>query len=290
MPSDGKMLRLERDGRLVGGVYYDRILSPAGERARVFIALNPTVVPIDETLLKYQGIALAPAGPWSLKVTNKTNADLSIDLNIQRDDTPVGFRSHGRQSYFDHPLAFGRDAETGNYDVLEGGCPITEEGTMSAQGNGKHSVAIGALDGREPPPWEAADYSSGGPTIKRDGPDFSVIAEESRVHIGTIGAGTLSGSTVRMSGTSVAAPLATRQIATIVSQNPSLFDTSVSLSAARAALVDLLRADSTPSMDAELVGQFALPRPELPHPQRRYNAEPEGTSEHMRVAAIGSTA
>ncbi len=67
----------------------------------------------------------------------------------------------------------------------------------------------------------AAKYSAGGPvtkkvgssTLTRAGPNALAVSDDSVVHAGVLAAGTRSGSVVAMNGTSVAAPLVARWIA-----------------------------------------------------------------------------
>jgi hypothetical protein len=83
--------------------------------------------------------------------------------------------------------------------------------------NSDHVIVVGAAEASEalapsdyPPP---ADYTSSGPTKGRPGPDCSAFADEGDALWGVLAAGTFSGSAVKLSGTSVAAPQIVRQVA-----------------------------------------------------------------------------
>ena len=229
-PGQARMLR--RGGRPVAGLYWDAPAGRAGApRTRITLAVNPTRV-LDSNQVR------AAAGSWRISVKNNSGRALDVALYVQRDDTPAGFRLKGRQSYFDHPLAYAYDPQTGNYEglgeyqdlaVAEVGdgaqagvlqrpkdhapaCPITHAGTLSAIGTGRETTVLvgGALDGDR---LEPAVYTSSGPTVSRCGPDFACVSDQGRAHVGMLAAGTLTGSTVALRGTSVAAPQLARRLA-----------------------------------------------------------------------------
>jgi len=217
MPRNGAARVLTETGKVVCGIYYDVASSEQGSRrARVFLAINPT------RSLKHDQ-TIAPSGSWRLAICNNSSAELKLDLHIQRDDTPASFRLKGRQSYFDHPNGHQRDSVTGNYDKLgqpSRECPITHEATLSAIGNGRCTILVGAAeDGDQIAP---ADYTSCGPTAARVGPDFSAIAEDGQAFPGVLAAGSASGTVVAMRGTSVAAPQITRRLADVVASTDQL--------------------------------------------------------------------
>ncbi len=207
---------LFNDGRPICGVYYDPPATALGRRrASFFVAINPT-----KTLRP--GIAIAPSGTWRLMLTNTTTGPLVLDLFIQRDDTLTDYPAKGRQSYFDHVNAYQRVAETGDYKGLGGPerpCPITAAGTLSAIGTGKQTVLVGAANIRES--IAPADYTASGPTIGKAAPDFSAIIDEGDF-LGTLGAGTASGTVVSMRGTSAAAPQVTRQLSDVMASVAAL--------------------------------------------------------------------
>jgi len=213
MPRSGAAKVLAEGSKPVCGIYYDAASPEQGKgRARIFVAINPTRSDTADD-------AIAPSGSWRLAITNTGSTELKLELFIQRDDTPTGFRRKGRQSYFDHANAHQRDCVTGNYDKLgEPGreCPITHEGTLSAIGNGRYTVLVAAAeDGDQIVP---ADYTSSGPTAARAGPDLSAIAEDGPAFPGTLAAGSASGTVVAMRGTSVAAPQVARRLADVVAR------------------------------------------------------------------------
>ena len=102
--------------------------------------------------------------------------------------------------------------------------------------------------------YPPADYTSSGPTKFRDGPDYSAFADEGDAHWGRLAAGTFSGSTVTMRGTSVAVPQVTREIANRlgVSSDAPLDGIPVQVS------------------DQPRLGKIILPLPVDPPIRRRY--------------------
>lgn len=188
---------------------------PGRTRPLIFIAVAPTAT-------HHATRKLAPSGVWEIEVTNIGSA---IDPNnpihawIQRDDTPYGYPIRGRQSYFEDTLYVRFDAATGRVVELDdptNPSPIKRDGTISAIATGKKSIVIGGFRRRD---WRIARYSGGGPLVPplrpppiTDGPDAMAVSDDSIAHRGLLATGTRSGSTVQLSGTSVAAPQFTRAI------------------------------------------------------------------------------
>ena len=151
-----------------------------------------------------------------------TTENITAHVYVQRDDTPFGYPRRGRQSYLDHAGAYERDPQTGDYRLQKEGCPIIYAETLSSiatcpMTSGDHVIVVGAAEASEalppsdyPPP---ADYTSSGPTKGRPGPDCSAFADEGDALWGVLAAGTFSGSAVKLSGTSVAAPQIAGQVA-----------------------------------------------------------------------------
>lgn len=222
-PDHGKLSTIKLDGHAVAATYYSvsdpqRIGGAERKRGRIFIAINHTVSNDGR-------VDCAPAGRWQLTLVNRSERAVAAHLYIQRDSTPFGYRRPGRQSFFDHAAAHGRDERTGDYDRLERekDCPITQEETLSAlatlpldedakgpPGFNTRICVVGSAEASER--FVPATYTSSGPTAKRRGPNCSAVTEEGRAHWGLMAAGTFSGSLVKMSGTSVAAPQVVRYI------------------------------------------------------------------------------
>lgn len=217
-PANGVCKVLVDDDNPVCAVTYDAEGGVTGSPlARVLVAVNPTRSFSRRT-------PLAPSGCWTVTVENTSSRSRDIDLYIQRQDTVPGDEPPGRQSYFDHQDAFGRDEvkpeagnlDSGDYDQLLPRCPIKHEGSLSALATHRGLVVVGAaMAARDSDQPQPARYTSSGPVKSREGPDFAAVADLDRAHLGTIAAGTRSGSAVILTGTSIAAPQITRALADV---------------------------------------------------------------------------
>jgi hypothetical protein len=162
---------------------------------------------------------VAPSGVWRLRLRDASlKADEYVNAWIQRDDTPYGYPTVGRQSYFDDPHYRRFDEAGREIEVDHASSIVRRAGTMNAIATGESTAVIGGVLRKELRP---APYSSGGPVerrfgstrVHRTGPEALAVSDDSLVLAGILAAGTRSGSVVAMNGTSVAAPLVTRWIA-----------------------------------------------------------------------------
>lgn len=155
------------------------------------------------------GLAVAQAGAWTIEI-RVSSGTLPIDLvlQIQRGDSAPGFRPGGRQSRFEGTLL--PDVVDG-YAALAVERPLTDEGNNSAFVNGVRTKAAGAgrsLFGA----MVRANYSSlGAGWTGKEKPD-DLLAIDNAFTSGRAVSGTYSGSGARLSGTSGAAALMTRDI------------------------------------------------------------------------------
>jgi hypothetical protein len=211
-PSAGLQLWSPK-GEVLCEVRYRCINAPTN-RGMFLIALQPT----------RQGehrSPIAPSGTWTVTLINRRlQKTQPVEAWIQRDDTPYGFPRRGRQSYFDQPCyqrfdAQGREIEE---DAGQSDCHVKREGSINAIATGQETIVVGGFLEKERRP---AEYSAGGPitraaglsTVHRDGPDLVEVSDRSIVRRGVLAAGTRSGSSVALNGTSVAAPQITRIVA-----------------------------------------------------------------------------
>jgi hypothetical protein len=190
-----------------------------GEQAFLLLALGPTA--------EVGGLPACPPGDWQVELRTTEAEPVRLIAQVQRDDTPPGYRTLGRQSWLDHPESWHWDEALRGYLAPRAqadapGCPITREGTCVAYAGASHphilfvgSVrpVIGAPDAVEPAPYSAEGArhlrragESSGPTLTARGDDGVMLP-------GRIAAGVVSGSVARLSGTSMAAPLVTRALA-----------------------------------------------------------------------------
>jgi hypothetical protein len=163
----------------------------------------------------------APHGGWKIGLTVQGGAPVTLRLEVQRDDTPMGYRLNGRQSYLDHPLAEGWDPETRDYGAPLPGCPITRQGTHSSFVTSSDpailSVAAARDDTRGP-----SRYAAEGAAWTVPGPDLAALADRAPEAPGLVAAGTFSGSARSLDGSSAAAARVTRALALHLSAGPSV--------------------------------------------------------------------
>jgi hypothetical protein len=185
---------------------YRYIPAPTG-RGMFLLALQPTI-------RADAAAPNAPSGVWTIDLENQSFGpnDL-IEAWIQRDDTPLGFRGRGRQSYFDHECyeqfdAQGRQIER-DEDQKEP-CFVKRAGSINAIATGKKTIVVGGFLRKE---GRLAGYSAGIAAGSRAAPRYLAPSDDSKVYGGVLAAGTRSGSVVAMNGTSVAAPQVARWIA-----------------------------------------------------------------------------
>ena len=210
---EGEEWAWQQNGEILCKVLYLTTAAPGRTRNMIFVAVAPTTTM--DPLRK-----VAPFGTWKIKVRKKDAGGATIDAWIQRDDTPYGYPRRGRQSRFDDSEGnypywdyAGREVETDSNSSY-----ILRDGTINSIGTGCKTTVVGGFVRKD---WKPAKYSAGGPVIRPpgrgapadNGPDAMAVADDSHAHRGLLAAGTRSGSTVPMNGTSVAAPQITRWIA-----------------------------------------------------------------------------
>jgi hypothetical protein len=265
-PEAGVMNELLVDDRPIAGVYYDAFPT----RERLVLVINPTV-------RNDQHRDLAPSGRWKVSIGNSGGQTITAHFYVQRDDTPFGYPRRGRQSRFDHPLAYERDEKTGDYRQQAPDCPIIYEDTLSSIATCPpgRTIVVGAAEATDNHP--PADYTSSGPTRLRSGPDNSAFADDGDAHWGRLAAGTFSGSVVAMRGTSVAAPQIVRHAAEQLQiMNSPGYDASATVAPGSASSGSGDVIIPVASKDQARLGKFIFrPAPDVKIPKRRYTAVKE---------------
>ena len=150
-------------------------------------------------------VSMAPgqAGFWTLSLTNTGQVPLSIQAYIERDDSLPGGRP--RQALF-----------VG--DTESDSAPVSHSGTLSSLATGRHTLVVGAHQWRD---GALASFSASGPgrgtaAGRRAGPDLTAPGTAGP-RCGLFAAGALSGgASVPSQGTSMAAPVVTRQLANLL--------------------------------------------------------------------------
>jgi hypothetical protein len=204
--------------RLAGPVAAVSSVPDPGGAAQVHIALGPTV--------GLPGLAACPSGGWRITLRTTEAEPVRVTARVQRDDTPHGYRTLGRQSWLDHPQGWEWDADLRGYLAPRSaadapGCPVTREGSSVAYAGADDPAILFVAAARpvtgEPGRLRPSSYSSEGVRhLARPGeslgPTLAARGDDGVMLTGRRASGVLSGSVARLSGTSVAAPEVTRAL------------------------------------------------------------------------------
>ncbi|MBC7954434.1 MAG: hypothetical protein H7Y33_01010 [Cytophagales bacterium] len=203
------------------------------DSAMAFIAVSPTAV-VGEGEDRS-----APHGDWCISI----EADIElkhVHAYIARNDRDLGAALRGRQSYFvdeiDERDRFlrtpldddGRNAnDTDLFGQARAGAQVKRRGTQNGISTAEGVSAVAGysrLFSREPQEGAHAPYSSAGWKVAGDKRQSKLAAampsDESGVLKGVRAAGSRSGSTFRLVGTSVAAPQYARALADVSAKTP----------------------------------------------------------------------
>lgn len=209
----------DRGWRLPGPLAAVTASHEEGGQSHVHLALGPTA--------GTGAMPATPSGAWRVEVRTDVIEPVRVTARVQRDDTPPGYPTLGRQSWLDHPLAWDWDPDQRGYlaprPVQDApGCPVTREGTFVAYAGADEPRILFVGAGRpvtgRPGELQATNYSSEGvqhfarPGESR-GPTLMAQGDGGVMQRGMRAAGVPSGSVVRMTGTSVAAPQVARALA-----------------------------------------------------------------------------
>jgi hypothetical protein len=165
--------------------------------------------------------ATAPFGVWQVTLTNAGNKPVVWDAYIERDDVALGVSTGARQSY----LEDARYDDSGNIgafvDDPANPTPIRRSGTFNSLSTGMRTVAAGGTRRHASPSGHFALYSPRRPDpdagrpqrpyVKKV-PDTLHPSDNSPALWGLLGTGSLSGSVVRLAGTSSSSPQLARRM------------------------------------------------------------------------------
>jgi hypothetical protein len=243
------------------------VLNELGEHFdKVLIYVAPTVR--DDTR------PTAPPGAWRVSLTNTGAGSVDVSLKVQRDDTPAGYRQAGRQSWLDHPTAWAWEKETMAWSMPAADSPITREGTEVAYAGSQHPSVyfVGSarpdipIAGAAPPPppikgiWRPSRFASEGAPPEPAAPTLSGAAEDGAALSGLRASGVLSGSTARMAGSSMAAPIVTRGLLRLAIEGKLTPQPTPGQPHNKRELADLLGHPPAPVADSRLgFGTVVLP-------------------------------
>jgi hypothetical protein len=209
---------------------------------------------------------LACSGAWKVKVSNTGPSDATISFKVQRDDTPGGYRRNGRQSWLDHPTAWDWEPLVRANAMPGTASPIRRENTEVSYAGFEHGSTyfVGAMRPNPvatgptaPNAFRPSLYSAEGALPKPDAPTLAAQGDEGAALIGVRAAGVISGSTTRMSGTSMAAPIITRRLLEYAMTGQMAANLSGATNQAEVQFV--LKQPAAPAQDARLGWEVALP-------------------------------
>lgn len=226
LPHPGSSHDIRIKGKTVARVYHE-MPGLAGAEPALMLTTLPTAA---------ENSDVAPAGGWEITLESPEDSDDQlVSLQIQRGDTPVGYRIHGRQSYFDHVAAHEYCAEERAYSDTDNS-PIERQASHSALASAadQRISKVGSVYARSynlSCGWEPSWYSAAGsdnPDLSNViRPEFSATGDESSITPGVLASGTLSNTSFRLSGTSVSAPQVCRYwLLHYLDANPAIENTN----------------------------------------------------------------
>lgn len=200
----GQVFNIEDDGKVIGSIYGDM----SQGRATTIVAIAPTSSWDTK-------VATAPAGSWEVSLLSGYRGEPLV-VQVQRDDTPGARHRRGRQSYLEPVEGDAPNADTHRYDSPID--PVVALGNHSTWVNSERGVAAGGVylrPGMDGSPVAVHESSSGAGHKHNTvsgvaSPHYVAVTSLSQGQAGVMATGTLSGSSVRISGTSAAAPQVTR--------------------------------------------------------------------------------
>jgi hypothetical protein len=167
------------------------------------------------TFSRHKHVATAPFGVWQVTLTNTGGQPVTFDAYIERDDVAIGQHTGARQSYFEDTHYDTSGNLESFVDHADNPTPIRRSGTFNSLSTGQRTVSVGGTR-RQADAWSRfARYSPQIPDPdaarpQRPGvknvPDTLQPSDDNPALWGVLGAGSLSGSVVRLAGTSSSAP------------------------------------------------------------------------------------
>lgn len=182
-------------------------------RAMIHIALAPTV--------NHQ----VQHGICNIALTHSFDGEISINAYVERDNPALGDKGPRRQPHFIHPsYPKACNAPQPCVDDADNPSPIRRFGALNSIATAGNVLVVGGYVEKT---RQIACYSASGPgrasgPLAVTGVDLLAPADATRLLKGVRSFGNRSGTTFRMNGTSVAAPLAMRKIANLMSPAMSM--------------------------------------------------------------------
>jgi hypothetical protein len=163
---------------------------------------------------------LPPPGIWTIRLRqgrtsrSRPAGDVAVNVRVLRNDIPTLADPLPQRSRLEDPHYLPYDSSGfPNQALVDPGSPILRERTINTIATGSETIVVGALRDSD---GLFANYSAAGPIdgTKSDGSNEGIIVttigDDGLTVPGVRASGTASGSSVRLSGTSVAVPQVTR--------------------------------------------------------------------------------
>jgi hypothetical protein len=173
------------------------------------------------TFSRRKSVVTGPFGSWKVTLTNNGATPTLFDAYIERDDVAIGQNTGARQSYLED-VFYDTSGNIGAFvDHADNPTPIRRSGTFNSLSTGQNTVSVGGLRAQSSAGGHFALYSPRKPDPDASRPQRPGVKEvpetldpcdDNPALWGVLGAGSLSGSVVRLAGTSSAAPLQARQM------------------------------------------------------------------------------
>jgi hypothetical protein len=196
------------------GLIYPATSALGSQGTCILLALEPT-------FSRKRSAATAPFGVWQVTLANMGTSDITLDAYIERDDVAIGQNTGARQSYFEDP-DYDTSGNPGSFvDHANNPTPIRRSGTFNSLSTGQNTVSVGGIRRHASPSGHFALYSPRKPDPdagrpQRPGvkklPDTLQVSDDNVALWGVRAAGSRSGSSVRLVGTSSSAPLEARSM------------------------------------------------------------------------------
>lgn len=207
---------LLRNGKECGRAYLQTPFIQRLQSGESYFSQCLTLV-LARTRAPGNALRAAPSGLWSVEVIDGPAGPLSID--VQRDEEVAHFNTGARQSHLRDPgyRRYGASGRELQDDPQPPQSILRRRGTTNVYATGDEQIRVGSAVGRTGkvmpalPEIPTARYSS----LLDDGSTGDILAEGDRSHLlpGILVAGSTSGQTAFMAGTSMSAAQVTRWLA-----------------------------------------------------------------------------
>ncbi|MEH6631748.1 MAG: hypothetical protein V7776_13010 [Halopseudomonas aestusnigri] len=220
----GTAVVLNQGIRAIARLSYDRHtpLATTDERGRFMLTLAPTEVRNDADI-SVNPLKPAPSGMWKVRLIKTSTKAMSepIHARIQRDASPFGYPALGRQSYFDDP-AYQVYGAMGKLELDDNRSIVKRSGSYNGLATGGEPIVVGGHveSTGQPSVYSGNQPANVGYPASSIGPLVSAESDRSPVFRGIQATGVRSGVSVALDGTSVAAPIITRRVASIIRLGP----------------------------------------------------------------------